>query len=232
MTSEFVALCLTAVFVGAVHTAAGPDHSIPFVAMSRAGGWSAAKTFWVTVACGLGHVAGSAVLGFVGLSVGGMILGIESWDSLRGDIAAWMLIAFGLAYLAWGLHRATRSDATAHAHDHSHVVLQQEHADAWTHGHASAAGVWTPGMLFLIFVFGPSEPLVPLLMVPAARCGPGAVAAVVATFALATVVTMTLSVMLIRYGVSFVPQMRLGRFDHAVAGLALLACGALVKFGL
>ena len=136
MTSEFVALCLTAVFVGAVHTAAGPDHSIPFVAMSRAGGWSAAKTFWVTVACGLGHVAGSAVLGFVGLSVGGMILGIESWDSLRGDIAAWMLIAFGLAYLAWGLHRATRSDATAHAHDHSHVVLLQEHADAWTHGHA------------------------------------------------------------------------------------------------
>jgi hypothetical protein len=143
-----------------------------------------------------------------------------------------MLIAVGLAYLAWGLHRATRSDLAAHAHDHSHVVSQQEHADAWTHGHASAAGVWTPGMLFLIFVFGPSEPLVPLLMVPAARCGPGAVAAVVATFALATVVTMTLSVMLIRYGVAFVPQLRLGRYDHAVAGLVLLACGALVKFGL
>ena len=59
MTS-FVALCLTAVFVGVVHTAAGPDHSIPFVAMSRAGAWSAGKTFWVTAACGLGHEIGRA----------------------------------------------------------------------------------------------------------------------------------------------------------------------------
>ena len=87
-------------------------------------------------------------------------------------------------------------------------------------------------MLFLIFVFGPSEPLVPLLMVPASRSGSVAVAGVVTAFAFATVATMTCSVMLMRYGASFVPALRLGRFEHAVAGLAMLACGVLVKFGL
>jgi hypothetical protein len=34
---ESLALCLTAVTVGAVHTLLGPDHYVPFVATSRAG---------------------------------------------------------------------------------------------------------------------------------------------------------------------------------------------------
>jgi hypothetical protein len=38
--------------------------------------------------------------------------------------------------------------------------------------------------------------------------------------------------MLMRYGTSLVPGLLIGRFDQAVAGLAMLACGVLVKFGL
>jgi hypothetical protein len=241
MTSEFVALCLTAVCVGVVHTAAGPDHSIPFVAMARAGGWSAAKTFWVTAACGLGHVAGSAVLGIVGLTVGSMVLGGEALEALRGDIASSMLIGLGMAYFAWGLMRAVGGHAAGHAHGrftgHAHGPCRPEQPIAGGHDpcgrhHRPTVGSWTPWMLFLIFVFGPSEPLVPLLMVPASRSGPVAVAAVVTAFACATVVTMTSSVMLMRYGTSLVPGPLIGRFDQAVAGLAMLACGVLVKFGL
>jgi nickel/cobalt transporter (NicO) family protein len=211
MASGPVVLCLTAVFVGIVHTAAGPDHSIPFVAMARAGGWSPVKTFWVTTACGFGHVAGSALLGIVGLTVGGMVFGAEAIDALRGDVASWMLIGFGAALLARGLLRAARG----------HL-----------HAHEPPADAATPWMLFLIFVFGPSEPLVPLLMVPASRSGPAAVAGVVAAFAVATVVTMLGSVFAIRYGATFVPGPRLGRFEQAAAGLALLACGVLVQWGL
>ncbi|MFM8803942.1 MAG: hypothetical protein ACKOK8_08545 [Planctomycetia bacterium] len=211
MTAEPLALCLTAVLIGVVHTAAGPDHSIPFVAMARAGGWSPAKTFWVTTACGLGHVAGSAVLGIVGLTVGGMVLGVEAIDALRGDVASWMLIGLGAAFLVRGLLQLTRG----HVHAHKPIV------DAGT-----------PWMLFLIFAFGPSEPLVPLLMVPASRSGPAAVAGVVAAFAVATVVTMLGSVFAMRYGAAFVPGLRLGRFDQAAAGLTLLACGVLVQWGL
>ena len=49
--------------IGFLHTIMGPDHYVPFIAMSRARGWSLLKTMLVTTACGLGHVIGSAALG-------------------------------------------------------------------------------------------------------------------------------------------------------------------------
>jgi Flp pilus assembly protein TadB len=59
-----------------------------------------------------------------------------------------------------------------------------------------------------------------------------AVVAVVVGFTLATVVTMTLAVLVMRYGVSFLQLPRLERFSHAFAGLAILVCGLLVRLGL
>jgi len=58
------------------------------------------------------------------------------------------------------------------------------------------------------------------------------VAAVVAAFTVATVATMTLTVMVMRFGVSFLYLPQLSRFSHAFAGLAILGCGVLVKVGL
>ena len=81
-------------------------------------------------------------------------------------------------------------------------------------------------------MFGPCEPLIPLLMYPAAKASPWAVAAVVAAFTLATVATMTLTVMVMRFGISFLHLPQLSRFSHAFAGLAILVCGMLVTFGL
>jgi sulfite exporter TauE/SafE len=86
--------------------------------------------------------------------------------------------------------------------------------------------------LFVVFVFGPCEPLIPLLMYPAAKASPWAVAAVVAAFTLATVATMTLTVMVMRFGMSFLYLPQLSRLSHAFAGLAILVCGMLVKLGL
>lgn len=216
---ETVALAATALSVGAIHTLLGPDHYVPFAAMSHAGGWSAGKTLRVTVACGLGHVAGSVALGLLGLAVGVAVLNLELVEAIRGDVAGWMLVAFGAAYLAWGLGAAARQ--------HGHVHPEGD-ADAAT----ANAGVWTPWLLFLVFVFGPCEPLIPLLIYPAARANGFAVAAVVTAFAAATVGTMVVAVLAMRYGAVVARVPRLERFSHALAGLAILACGLLVKLGL
>lgn len=216
---ETVALSATALSVGTVHTLFGPDHYVPFAAMAHAGGWSAGKTLRVTVACGLGHVAGSVALGLLGLAVGVALLKLELVEAIRGDMAGWMLVVFGAVYLGWGLVAAARQRGHAH-----------EHADA--DAAAANAGVWTPWLLFLVFVFGPCEPLIPLLIYPAARANAFTVAAVVAAFAAATVGTMVVAVLAMRYGAAVARVPRLERFSHALAGLAILACGLLVKLGL
>jgi sulfite exporter TauE/SafE len=249
-SSEALILSLTAASIGVLHTLLGPDHFIPFVAMSRAGNWSARRTLWVTAGCGLGHVAGSVLIGFLGLALGVVVMKLEAFESLRGDTAAWMLIAFGLAYLTWGIVQAIRT--TPHAHVHARVdgtMQSHSHVGTASHGHvhtapmaahvaseaetgAVVASVWSPWLLLLVFMFGPCEPLIPLLMYPAAKASPWAVVAVVASFTLATVATMTLTVMVMRFGMSFLHLPQLSRFSHAFAGLAILVCGMLVKFGL
>jgi len=61
---------LTAASIGFFHTLLGPDHYLPFVMMSWARKWSAAKTLLITFVCAVGHIASSVVLGFVGVGFG------------------------------------------------------------------------------------------------------------------------------------------------------------------
>lgn len=211
MSDETFVLSATAISIGVIHTLLGPDHYLPFVALSQAGGWSARKTLGVTIACGLGHVAGSVVIGIGGLLLGVAVMRLETLEAFRGDTAAWLLIGFGLACLVSGVRRAMRS------------VPQQ-------HLHGSSG--WAPWLAFLVFVFGPCEPLIPLLLVPAAKGGDGSIAAVIAAFTLATVGTMAVAVMAMRHGLSFMHVPALRRYGHALAGLAILICGVLVKSGL
>lgn len=245
--AESLALCLTAVTVGAVHTLLGPDHYVPFVAMSRAGDWSLGKTLRVTAACGLAHVAGSVAIGFVGLVLGLAVMRLETLEAFRGDVAAWMMIGFGLAYLTWGLVRAARSrgahhhvhvhaDGTVHAHEHTHdtahLHVHEPRALTAAGPRAVTAPVWSPWLLFLVFAFGPCEPLIPLLMYPAAKASWWAVAAVAACFAAATIATMTAAVVVLRGGATLLPAAWLERYAHALAGAAILACGVLITLGL
>ena len=84
---------------GVIHTLAGPDHYIPFIAMAKAGKWSTLKTFVVTVLCGFGHVMSSVVPGLIGVAIGIALARLEAFESFRGDIAGWLLLGFGVAYL-------------------------------------------------------------------------------------------------------------------------------------
>ena len=244
MTTELELLVVTAFTAGAFHTLIGPDHYVPFVAMAKSGQWSYRRTLLVTTLCGIGHIAGSVILGAVGLLAGMMVMTLETVEALRGELAGWLLIAFGASYLAWGLYRAIRYLPHVHLHAngwlHSHPHGREEHAHAARESAAEVspgssvgrASVVTPWLLFLIFVFGPCEVLIPLLMYPAAEANWLAVIAVVLAFSVATLGTMIVAVLAVACGLSWVDWPALQRYSHALAGLAVLACGLAVKFGL
>jgi hypothetical protein len=90
----------------------------------------------------------------------------------------------------------------------------------------------TPWILFAIFAFGPCEPLIPLLIYPAAKADLWSVACVTGLFALTTLATMTSMVFLVNAGANALYLDKLGRYSHALAGLVLLTCGVAVKAGL
>jgi nickel/cobalt exporter len=230
-------LCGTAAFIGFAHTAAGPDHYIPFIAMARAGRWSLPRTVGVTLVCGVGHVAGSLALGALGIALG-LAVGKLAWfENMRGNVAGWLLLGFGLAYAAWGVRRLYRSRPHSHLHVHADgTVHAHPHAHEGEHVHVHAADEsatrMTPWILFTIFVFGPCEPLIPLLMYPAAKLSMAGVALVTAVFAAATLATMTVAVALGYVGLTRVPLARIERYTPLAAGLAIAACGAAVQLGL
>ena len=87
-----------------------------------------------------------------------------------------------------------------------------------------------PWVLFTIFVFGPCEPLIPLVMYPAAKHNWLAVAVVTALFSLMTIATMLVAVLIGYAGLSKLSFKPLERYSHAMAGGALLACGVAIQF--
>jgi ABC-type nickel/cobalt efflux system permease component RcnA len=236
MNSELNALYITAASIGFIHTLFGPDHYLPFVMMSWARKWSVLRTIVITLLCGLGHIASSIVLGLAGVALGVFVQKLELIESVRGDIAAWLLIGFGLAYLVWGLRKAYRD--RPHVHGHTHPAdAQDDHMHAHTHNmehmhvHDDKAGQSiTPWMLFVVFVFGPCEPLIPILMYPAAEKSMFGLVMATIIFGTVTISTMLAAVLLARAGISFLPMKKIQRYSHAIAGATILLCGMAIVF--
>jgi len=235
ITREIWILAGTAASLGFIHTVIGPDHYLPFVVISRARRWSLRKTLFISFLAGLGHILSSVVLGFLGLALGVAVARLEGVESLRGGIAAWLLIGFGLAYLVWGLHRAWKKRPHRHlhlhlpgrAHEHTHTHADPEHV----HVHDEEGKVnLTPWVLFTIFVFGPCEPLIPLVMYPAARHSTAGVVLVATAFGVVTIATMLTIIAISSWGVSFVRLGRLERYSHALAGFVIFASGLGIRF--
>ena len=103
----------TAAGIGFIHTVIGPDHYLPFIVMARARKWTLSKTLVISFLCGLGHVLSSVVLGFLGIALGIAVTRLEGVESFRGGLAAWLLIAFGLAYFVRGMRRASSAFSEA-----------------------------------------------------------------------------------------------------------------------
>jgi nickel/cobalt exporter len=233
MKPGLTALLLTAASIGLIHTLIGPDHYIPFLAMSQARRWTRRKTMTVTFLCGIGHVLSSVVLGLAGIALGLAVARLEGVESTRGEIAAWLMIGFGLAYFLWGLKRAWRNKRHSHRHFHGGALFEHEHDHAHhqehVHVHDQKANI-TPWVLFTIFVFGPCEPLIPLLVYPAARLGPASVALITIVFAAATIGTMLAVVRLGSLGLRMARWRGLERYMHAAAGAMIFLCGFAIRF--
>jgi sulfite exporter TauE/SafE len=244
-------LILTAASIGCIHTLLGPDHYVPFVAMGAARRWSTQRTLWITALCGLGHVGGSVAIGSVGIAVGASLGRLEWFEGLRGDWAAWALTGFGFAYLAWGLKKAARARPHAHQHAHGDGVFHRHvhaheglHLHPHPHPHPHAGPLApattsvpvgslksiTPWALFVIFILGPCEPLIPVLMYPAAQHSVAGTVAVVLAFAAATLATMLAVVYLATRGLERLPLDTAERYSHALAGAALSLCGLGIVF--
>lgn len=220
----------TTASLAVIHTLLGVDHSLPFVALGRARGWTLTKTIIVTALCGAGHVASSVAIAGGGAVLGSTLDSMLWLESARGELAAALLLGFGLSYAAWALWRSragvththlhTHADGTVHAHPHVHVG---EHA----HPHPDGRRL-TPWVLFVIFVFGPCEPLIPLMVVPAMAGAWPVVGGVVLVFGALTIGTMVGTVVVAYRGLDVFGSWSLAPHGDLVAGLLVAASGAAV----
>jgi len=230
MTDNLTALTITAASLAFVHTILGPDHYLPFIVMSRARKWNIYKTSWVTLLSGFGHVISSILLGTIGIGVGIALNKLEFMESVRGDLAAWLFVAFGLVYMAWGFYRAIKNKPHKHIHHHGNGTMHlHEHSHQEEHDHTHKNNI-TPWILFTIFFLGPCEPLIPLLMYPAAKSSSWGVAQVSIVFGLVTMLTMLGLVLLASYGLKFVRLGKMERYTHAIAGGTILLSGIAILF--
>ena len=220
--------------VGVVHTLLGPDHYLPFIMLSKARKWSRLRTVAVTSICGLGHIASSVILGSLGIAFGLAIGQIDSVESGRGPLAAWALVAFGVAYALWGLRHALRKRKGIEAHVHGDEVHIHSHGLS-PHGHehkkiGANTTFWT---LFIIFVLGPCEPLIPLFAVPPSP-GRWDVAILTAlVFAVATLISMVGATLLGLKGLNMLKLGPLEQWSHVIAGCVIAAAGlSIIYLGL
>lgn len=235
MISHELSILLTAAAsIGFFHTVFGPDHYLPFIVMAQSGKWSLRKTTLVTFLCGVGHVMSSVLIGIIGILLGIAVSKLEIIEGFRGNLAAWALIAFGLVYFIWGVRRSIRNKPHRHLHSHhDNVQHTHKHTHNGDHVHiheTSPNKNMTPWILFTIFVLGPCEPLIPLLMYPAAKNSLAGLVSVVVIFGCITIATMLGIVILSTFGISFIPMQRIERHVHAFSGAAIFLSGMAIQF--
>lgn len=218
--SSLFILLGSALSIGFIHTLIGPDHYLPFIVISKARNWSTSRTMFVTFICGLGHVLSSVVIGAIGIGIGAAIGNLEAIESIRGDIASYSLIAFGIAYGIWGLWKGRKGHGHLHLHNGKHLDSSI----------ARSITFWT---LFIVFVLGPCEPLIPLLMFPAVSFDWNGVLLVTAVFGAATIFTMSAIVFVGIKGMGFVKTGFMERYIQALAGGIIAVSGMAIKlFGI
>jgi nickel/cobalt exporter len=197
-------LLFSTITVGFIHALA-PDHWLPFVMISKAQNWGKWKLTSLTTLAGLGHVGSSLLIGALGVLLGVVAEKVNVWETSRGTIASWLLIGFGLAYMVWGMKNWGRK--------HTHEIDRAKIVSYWT--------------LFALVVFGPCEPLIPLIFAGYAF-GWGGVVFVFAIFSGTTIGMMLLQVHLATYGISLLRIHWLEHASDAMAGGVIVLTGVMI----
>ena len=223
---DLTILVVTAISIGFIHTIIGPDHYLPFIMIARAREWTFRKTTVITLLCGIGHVLGSVILGFVGIAFGFTLGSLETVESFRGELASLLLIGFGIAYATWGLRIGIRAGEHSHKHDHEGKLHEHTHNHLKSHAHLHGnPESITPWALFIIFILGPCEPLIPILMYPAVEGSWWNLLLVILAFGVTTIFTMTVVVAMAQRGLLHIQLGSLEKYVHALAGLIIAVSG-------
>lgn len=230
-------LILIAISVAIIHTLSGPDHYLPFIVLSFEKKWSAYQTIMITLICGFGHVLSSVGLGYLGLWMGTELTELMDIEEFRGNIASWLLFIFGFSYLIWGLwnlwrkktehiHFHSHNNGISHSHHHQHLL---EHS----HIHSTEKKSLTPWVLFVIFIFGPCEPLIPIVMGTHLHYGISASLTVSFIFTFFTLLVMVVIVFIGRHGLQKVKFSFIEKYATIITGGSLSIAGfAMVFLGL
>src|SRR6476619_2251083 len=230
MPVEVQILLSAAIAIAFVHTLAGPDHYLPFIALARARGWSVRRMVVWTLLCGCAHVWSSVFLAMIGAAIGWSTHSLKWLESVRGGWAGWFLLLFGISYCVWGLVKAYKGSGHQHFEfndDNSIYVYRHRHDEAVAPHEKHAV---TPWVLFLVFVLGPCEPMIPLLCLPAARSVWWVLGVLIFVYTLCTLAAMLVMVLLGYYGVGLIKSDVLHRYIHAISGSAIFICGAGMVF--
>lgn len=225
MNPEIEILTIAAITIACLHTLSGPDHYLPFIALSKSRGWSFRRTLWWTVICGCGHVWSSVLLGLGGAAIGWSLSKITWLENTRGGLAGWALLVFGFFYGAWGLLKARQNVRHKHFDGYGSGELY-----VYEHKHGEMVQpkdrhIVTPWVMFIIFVLGPCEPMIPLLYFPAAKSSLTGMIWLISVYTLFTLLTMSAMVCAGYYGLSLLKLEKLERYVHALGGMTIFICG-------
>jgi len=230
---ELRILVMSAAFLGFIHTLLGPDHYLPFIVLSKARNWTTSKTLWITFISGIGHVGGSVILGIIGIALGLGLSKLEFIEAERANLVGWLLIGFGLLYTVYGLRKYLKNGGHTHLPNFlTPKKIRNLHHISSNQSKNESEDITrlTPWILFLIFVFGPCEVLIPLLIFPAAEYNALGIAMVSLTFGTTTILTMMLTVYLGKKGTSLIKFKQGEKFFHLIAGLVILISGIGMHF--
>jgi hypothetical protein len=227
---EISYLVITAITISLLHTVTGPDHYIPFIALSKAKNWSINRTLFWTIVCGIGHVGSSVVLGFVGIAFGWSISKVKLFENIRGGISGWVMLLLGLAYTSYAFVLLNRKRGHKHfdVYDDGNMYVYEHQHGSVVYPHQKRRV--TPWIMFIVFVLGPCEPLIPLLSFPAAQHSGYVITLLVSIFTAFTLIAMVTMVLLGYYGISFFRTSRLEKYMNILAGTTIIVCGAGMVF--
>ncbi|TDU40440.1 hypothetical protein BXY82_2488 [Gelidibacter sediminis] len=227
MESELNVLLMAAISISVLHTLTGPDHYIPFIAIGKAKNWSLRRTIFWTVICGTGHVMSSVFLALGGVALGFSLNKLTWFEEVRGGWAAWALFLFGIVFLLIGLFQVYRNKK----HKHFDVY---DSGDVYVYEHKHGQGPVmpterrkvTPWVMFIIFLLGPCEPMIPLLTYPAIMDSTYGIYLITGVFLFFTLAMMVLMVVLGHYGFKLIKTDALEKYMTAIAGGTIAICGA------
>lgn len=223
-------LLFTAVSVACVHTLTGPDHYLPFIALAKTRKWSLQKTIFWVLACGSAHVGSSVLLGLGGAAIGWNMQQLSWIENVRGGLAAWALLLFGVLYTLWAIYQLGKQRQHKHfdVADNGQVyVFEHQHGIVVAPNNRYRV---TPWVMFIIFLLGPCEPMIPLLFYPAAQHATLHMLLLVVVYTACTLVTMLTMVLLGYYGIAFLKTAFLEKYLHLLGGISLILCGVGMVF--